>query len=210
MPGSDVLSREICYVIEGDQLEKLKLLINGLNKLEILRKAVFYNSPKIIKWCVEELQIDLTNTNILESARFALNRETITYLIEHGADIRSENDILSLACYGDIEFVKYLVGKGADINYGFQETKYVFWNPIINAATAGNLDIVKYLVEKGANIHIDNDTAFNQACYHKHLDVAKYLIEHGVNIDKLTSNTRSKISDEFYYQLLHFAMNKTK
>jgi len=54
----------------------------------------------------------------------------------------------------DLERVKYLVEKGANI-----ESKDNFGcTPLHRASWGGNLDIVKYLVEKGANIESkDND-----------------------------------------------------
>jgi ankyrin repeat protein len=78
---------------------------------------------------------------------------------------------------GNLDVVKYLVEKGADVkaanNYGN--------TPLHLAADNCNLDIVKYLLEKGADVKAANKVGntplhLARASWHRvHWDVVKYL-----------------------------------
>ena len=114
--------------------------------------------------------------------------------------LRMDSDTVNYAARsGDLDFVKYIVGKGAEINYGvnsyaarsgnldvlkyFADEKdskigeYV----VDDAVQSGNLDMVKYLVgEKNANISNDSlQTAIKRG----YLDIVKYLVEKGEKVD---------------------------
>ena len=95
---------------------------------------------------------------------------TIKYLVEHGADIHTDNDYaLRWAAFdGYLEIVKYLVERGADIhaNNDFALRK---------ASNNGYLEVVKYLVEHGADIHAANDSALKGAAEYGHTEVVEYL-----------------------------------
>ena len=109
--------------------------------------------------------------NAVNRAAESGNLDILKYLVKKGANIgTSVNYAVS---YGHLDIVKYLVDeKGAKIN-----DKTVYY-----AAKSGHLDIVKYLVdEKGAKI--SDDDVYN-AAYNGHLDVIKYLVEeNGARID---------------------------
>ena len=97
---------------------------------------------------------------------------TIKYLVDHGADIHTDNDyaLRWTAFDGYLEIVKYLVEHGADIhaNNDFALRK---------ASNNGHLDVVKYLVENGADIHVSNDYALRCAAENGHTKVVEYLQE---------------------------------
>lgn len=52
---------------------------------------------------------------------------------------------------GNIEIVKHLIEKGADINLGNKESNYT---PLMQASRFGNFDVVKLLLENGADATI--------------------------------------------------------
>ena len=93
-------------------------------------------------------------------------------------DVHTENnDALRWAAEkGDIDMVKFLVEKGADINANDGLALFL-------AANIGNYDMVKYLVEKGADIHACNDSALCCAAENGSLDVLKFLVEKGADIN---------------------------
>ena len=73
---------------------------------------------------------------------------------------------------GDLEMVKILVEKGADIRvYGDYSVRL--------ASENGHLETVKFLVEKGANIRANNDYAVRWASQCGRLEVVKFLVEKG-------------------------------
>jgi hypothetical protein len=100
--------------------------------------------------------------------------EVVKYLVEHGADIHSENNhaLKWASFYGRLEVVRYLVEHGADIHVDGD-------TPLLWASSEGNLDTVKYLLEAGADIHTDDDYALEWADRRGHSEVVNYLLEHG-------------------------------
>lgn len=103
----------------------------------------------------------------------------------------------------DIDFVKFLVEKGADpkewvheaaINSSPEILDYLRQQganlrrmrdgPLTDAITYGNYENVKYLIEHGSNIHVNDDWPIYLAARFGHLDILKYLIEKGANVNK--------------------------
>jgi ankyrin repeat protein len=114
------------------------------------------------------ISFDPNNTNTFDFGSAAQNghKKIIELMFkkaeENGDDIkRILNDVIeeddyptileSAIAFGDLDFVKYLVEMGADINIANGGGI----SPVMVAAEFGYLDIVKYLVEHGANIEPD-------------------------------------------------------
>lgn len=57
----------------------------------------------------------------------------------------NEEELIKACEYGDLEKVKLLVEKDADINL-----EYYNWTPLTKASGEGHLNIVQYLVENKA------------------------------------------------------------
>ena len=83
------------------------------------------------------------------------NLETVSFLIDKGADICAKNDYgktpLYWACaYGNnLEIVSYLINKGAEVNL-----KTKLGTPLHEASSQGKLEMVSLLIEQGANVAI--------------------------------------------------------
>ena len=111
----------------------------------------------------------------ITNACFNSNIEVIKYLIDSGADIRSQHLIEIAVGNQDIALLKYLVSKGADVNEGI---------PLLYAVSSGNFEMIKYLIENGCNLkspkytNIITDVITN--CKSP-LKIIEYLIEKGAD-----------------------------
>ena len=76
---------------------------------------------------------------------------------------------------GDLLTVKYLVTKGADIQYAFNA-------PLRNASLYNRLEVVKFLIDENAHVSALNDFSLRYASLYGHLEVVKFLVENGANI----------------------------
>lgn len=99
---------------------------------------------------------------------------------------------------GDLEKVRSLLAKGADINardrYG--------QTALMNAAHAGHVELVRLLIEQGADLNTTAKyrlSALMLALIAHHAEVARLLIEAGADV-----NLRSNRS---FYSALHLAEN---
>lgn len=122
------------------------------------------------------------------------SKKIVEYFVENGADIEAWGEEgmppIIRAVYGsNLEIVKYLVGKGANINAVVKKAKNtvadeIGQTPLIFASVRGNIEIVTYLVENGASINAqdaDGRTALFYALKKGLVDLVKYLIEYGAD-----------------------------
>lgn len=145
--------------------------INAANKegFTVLFFACMYNHSEIIKYLIENganvKTIDNFGNTVLHQAGLcSLDFEIFKYLIEEGVNINAANKstcvILSSACGdGDLLKVKYLVEKGANIDFVGVSP------PFSAAACKGRFEVVKYLVENGANINLASSMAGDTALH---------------------------------------------
>src|SRR5690606_38176768 len=87
---------------------------------------------------------------------------------------------------GNLDIMKYLIEKGANINHKTHDGSTVLLNSISNLHhSIDNLSMIKYLVENGADINHKNnkgETILNIAIKEKKIDIIKCLIENGADI----------------------------
>ncbi|MGB2862177.1 MAG: M56 family metallopeptidase, partial [Sedimentisphaerales bacterium] len=63
---------------------------------------------------------------------------------------------------GDIEQVKLLIAKGADVNASMAGQS---WTPLLDAANAGHAQVVKVLLENGAKVDVGDDYGYTPLVY---------------------------------------------
>ena len=89
----------------------------------------------------------------------------------HGRSVQKQ--LFDAIDEGDLERVKILLQRGADVN------EKLGWSPLHSATIAGNLDIVKFLVRNGAQMDVkddwDNKTPLDYAYINCHDNIANYL-----------------------------------
>lgn len=80
--------------------------------------------------------------------------------------------LMTYSFKGDVEIVKFLVSKGADIHYNRDFS-------ILAAIEYGHLELVKYFLDKGIDINTEYNAPLKKAIRHGKLQIVKYLLERG-------------------------------
>jgi len=109
------------------------------------------------------------------------------YLDKHPESLNNINHVGCSALhyasmFGNLEIVKYLLEKGADIHLNSEAGI----DALHHASKFGNLEIVKYLISKGAEINKADNTGnypIHAVSFFNHLNIMKYLCEKGAEID---------------------------
>lgn len=174
------------YEIARYLVEEKKADINAENEYgwTALKYASDEGRLEIVKYLVENgASVDAEVLTITK------NLEIFEYLLERGnLNINSVGYLgmtaLSLASieYENLEMIKYLLEKGADINVKNEDGS----TALMTASMYGNLEIIKYLIENGADINSkDNDdsTALIYASKWGNLETVEYLVKNGADIN---------------------------
>jgi uncharacterized protein len=106
-------------------------------------------------------------SSLLKLAQVDVNKQTKT----------GETALMLAAFNGDLDLVKALVKRGAQINKPE-------WSPLHYAAANGQLSVVEFLVENHAYIDAEspnNTTPLMMAARHKHITVMRWLTENGAD-----------------------------
>ncbi|MHC4538180.1 MAG: CocE/NonD family hydrolase [Planctomycetota bacterium] len=83
------------------------------------------------------------------------------------------------AANGDVEQVRLLISKGADISAQDEKKN----TPLCYAVDSGNMEIVKLLVEAGTDINAGNRTPLYMAVRKDNIAIAEYLIALGADVN---------------------------
>jgi ankyrin repeat protein len=110
----------------------------------------------------------------------------IVAVVLHGAWVLQDTPLMRAVGKDDVQKVKLLLDKGADINE--HSRLLTQWTPLIAAVYANQTNMVRYLIEAGANVHLagsDGKTPLIWAAQFGDQDVpiVKELITHGARLD---------------------------
>ena len=149
-----------------------------------LHSAAEQNSVDRVQRLVEEGQpIDQRNhlgETPLMIATQEGNFETVTYLVEHGADVNAakpgggETPLRFAIDNNDYRMVEYFIEHGADVDQANQ----FGWTPFMTATRVGNKRILELLAESGADPYAltnDGEDAMTVASRNGHLDIVLML-----------------------------------
>lgn len=144
---------------------------------------------------------DAANDEGMTALHFAAQKgdtAVVKFLIEHGADLKAQDIVLSRSAIhfaaenGNLDTIKYLTDKGVDLQDKdcFGATAFHY------AAKSNRLDAMKYLVSKKMDYTAKDSrgwTAMHYAAYGGSIDVIKYLLAKGLNINELNSSNRTPL-----------------
>ena len=129
-------------------------------------------------------RVDEDGRTALLHAVVQADRSIIEFLLNAGVPINqpsaaftvNDSPVSSAAFYRELEIVRYLVDRGANIEHD----RYL---ALRKAARAGRLDTVRYLLSLGAQIdsHTNGWTALTYAAHEGHADVVAFLLKEGAN-----------------------------
>lgn len=128
-------------------------------------------------------QIDPQRGPALVVAAAARSQHALKALLESpetNVDIangKDETALMQAALLGDMEVVKLLLARKAEVNKPG-------WTPLHYACTAGHLEVVKLLIERSAFIDAQSPnrtTPLMMAARHRHTTIVRYLIEQGAD-----------------------------
>jgi len=80
---------------------------------------------------------------------------------------------------GDIEQVKLLISKGADVNAKDEREK----TPLCHAVTSGKMELIKLLVEAGADVNTGKWPPLCQAVDENNMEIVQMLVEAGADVN---------------------------
>lgn len=181
------------------QMVKDKMLIVAANMIDE-EKAIDYSKFLLGMGANINGEID-GESPIYAATRDIMNGETdlvaAKWLVENGVYVNGRDYIgwtplLQAAEHSDLEYVKLLVEKGADVNAITDSDRDCDKSSVLSlACDYSSLEIIKYLIEKGAKIDVrppDGRTPLICACDRlkkeeegREVDIVKYLLEMGAD-----------------------------
>ena len=184
-------------------IESMKLLYNyheeilessnSFNGYNSLHTACFYNEIHIVRWLIEELQMNIEeqddngNTPLL-IACIGSNLNIIKYLINNNANIYHKNNLgessILLGTEKDYLIPEYLIVNGSNLS----EIDYKGHTPLMKAIETKNLDLIEWMYNNGASLStkaLNGDTpllhAVKQGSCKK---IVEWLLEQNANVNE--------------------------
>lgn len=159
----DTVTTFVCSVSLDNKIQRLEYLINTYNiqlHSTCINEAARCKDICVIKYLMDK-GIPLTR-RVFKVAITTGDKQLIEWLIEHKCPTDGNNNILTPAYKGNIEFIKYLYSQGIPF-----DTKSVF----SSAVQSGNIELLEYL--KSINIKPKAALALN-------IETAQWLYKNGI------------------------------
>ena len=167
-----------------------------MNKwLELLRNNDYLGIKKYLRDGGDITETNEAGESVLACAlRARCDMDTLMLLIDNGADIFHTDDegvsVFDIAItYDNLEFVKYLVKNGRDVNETLRRSGFT---PLMAAACYGRVEIAKYLLEEGANQYAQDLKGFTAIDFARKMNKKSILslLDYDPNAPKNTGYAR--------------------
>jgi ankyrin repeat protein len=202
IPCEQMTIRQIKQTIEYKQAPAGKSRLNKSSLCAVLGRSANTTSPK-----TKLSSLVNSNSELLAAIR-AGSLDDVKSAIQHGADAApTDNEPMQEACaLGNLDIIKYLVEKGANLNDGtalqnailgdrFELVRYLFGHrtdlgshtllrAVGLASGMGSLSIVRFIVEEleandmppGVKDVPEYDRALRSACEGRHTQIVEYFL----------------------------------
>jgi quinoprotein dehydrogenase-associated probable ABC transporter substrate-binding protein len=178
---TDVFLKYLLDFALEDKAEEIEKILRdyGVPLVQCSRCVVAGDLPAHGSY-IQLSQQDFKSRPDLASPDQVVTKEKVEQWLEQGADIDQELSNAIIA--SDLDRVKFLVGKGADVNKPDSQG----WTPLLNAARQKKDEIAKALIELGADVNLANDgmTPLIAALMRDHVPTVKVLLDHGAKLEE--------------------------
>gem|GEM_PF-2149472 len=125
------------------------------------------------------------DTALIVAAQRAGGARVVEYLLDKGANLKTATNDGATALHraaecGDVDVLKLLVDKGADVD-AQRKNPFGGQSPLASAVVFGHGAAVRYLLSKGAKANI-GDAGFSRAVFQGNVEIVKALLEAGVEV----------------------------
>ncbi len=164
---------------------ELSSLPDEYNLLYILYD--FYAESQIIHNKLEQYKTDITDI-LCNTIQLHLPN-AMKFLVEVGANVKAIAYVRTPLHYaaesGNVEAIKFLVSKGADVN----AVTTAYMTPLHYAAESGHVEAIKFLVSKGADVNalMNHITPLHFAARSGNVEAIKFLVIKGADVNAVTT-----------------------
>ena len=125
------------------------------------------------------------DTALIVAAQRAGGARVVEYLLDKGANFKTATNDGATALHraaecGDVDVLKLLVDKGADVD-AQRKNPFGGQSPLASAVVFGHGAAVRYLLSKGAKANI-GDAGLSRAVFQGNVEIVKALLEAGVEV----------------------------
>lgn len=160
-----------------------------------LVKAAQENDVVLVKKLIKDASLETKNKALQTLCKKGHIKIIKLFFENHKIN---HSHLLHANYYKNFEVVKYLIGKGLDINKEDHKNR----TPLQIACFNGNLQIAKYLIENGADINKEdfkNRTPLYLATLIEHSDIVKLLIKNGADVNKASVNQETPLYEAAFF-----------
>lgn len=193
---------------------KLKFLQSGFKEAEFIPEMGHFNHAPTVAAIMDDfgkdgiaLRDNTARRTALHFAALDANLETVRVLLDLGANVQAFDDtdhnaLFYAAKNNDVEMLKLVVGKGADVTV---RSPQIGATPLHVAANYGSVAAADFLLSNGADINalnLDRCTPLVNAMLGGHLAMAKYLVSKNADL------TVPLLGDASLKDLAHMGVNE--
>lgn len=225
---SAVLGNSINAVMYLDSISD-----NVVGRSFVLLETDINTSMDIIKYLVTKgVDHDVLNTYLIEVVKreqYPLQLQTVTYLVESGADIHVDSDetLMHAVDNNNIKLVQYIIDKGVNVNtengaaltiacenrhedmvqYLLSRGCTVNEESMKTSVKLGDIDILKHLIQWGGDVHMNDDVLVKHAVVADKLEMLKYLVSIGCRVNKYVDELLEKTLKKGYWNMFRFLIS---